>query len=335
MPAHLAGERRPGLGHAALDEGVARLPHLGPPAGLGHGVEQRLTRLHIGDHACARPLGEQVAREQDEQLVRPEHFPFAVHSAQAVAVAVERKAEVEALATHQIDELDQVFRHGRVRMVRGKGPVDLFVQQEMFARQQCREPGHDAPGRTVPGVPADTQPRPVARLLGQPRDIGVLDNGPGNRAPPLGEPACGGERPERPDALAEERLARHHHLEAVVVGRVVRAGDHDARVEAQLVHGEIEHRRRPETDAGHIDAGRGKPPHQRRLEAGRAQPAVMAHRCAPPSGPRQHGAESAAERQRIRLRQGLADNAARVVFPEETRVENMPGHSARPLPTPR
>ena len=72
------------------------LPHLRPPAGLGHGVEQRLARLHIGDDARARPLGKQVARQQDEQLVRPEHLSLAVHRAQAVAVAVERYAEVEA-----------------------------------------------------------------------------------------------------------------------------------------------------------------------------------------------------------------------------------------------
>ena len=84
-----------------------------------------------------------------------------------------------------------------------------------------------------------------------------------------------------------------------------------------MVHREIEHRRRPEADAGDLDAGGGQPFHQRRLEAGRAQPAVAADRRAPPAAPRQNGAEGAAEGGRIRLRQGLADNAARVVFPEE------------------
>ena len=314
---------------------MARLPHLRPPAGLGHGVEQRLARLHIGDDARARPLGQQVAREQDQKLVRPEHFPFAVHRAQAVAVAVERNAEVEALAPDQFYELGEVLRHGRVGMVGREGPVDGLVQQHVPARQSRREPRHDAPGRAVAGVPADAEPRAGASLLGKARDIGVLDSDLGDRAPALDKVTRGGERPERPDAFAEKGFARHHHLEAVIVRRVVRAGDHDARVEAQMVHGEIEHRRRPEADAGHVDAGGGKPFHQRRLQAGRTQPAVTAHRRALPAAPRQNGAEGAAEGGRIRLRQGLADNAARIVFPEECRVELVPRHNARPLPTPR
>jgi len=33
------------------------------------------------------------------------------------------------------------------------------------------------------------------------------------------------------DRLAEERLAAEHQLEAVMVGRVVRAGDHDAAID--------------------------------------------------------------------------------------------------------
>jgi len=335
MPAHLAGKRRPGLGHAALDEGVAGLPHLRPAARFGHGVEQRLARLHVRDDARARPLGKQVAREQDEQLVRPEHLALAVHRAQPVAVAVERDAEVQALAAHQFRQLGEVFRHGRIGMVGREGPVDGLVQQHVPARQPRREPRHDAPGRAVARVPADAESRSFAGLLGEARDIGILDSGLGDRAPALDKVTRSGERAERADALAEKGFARHHHLEAVIVRRVVRAGNHDARVEAQMVHGEIEHRRRPEADARHVDAGGGKPFHQRRLEAGRAQPAVTAHRRAPPAAPRQHGAEGAAEGGRIRLRQRLADDAARVVFPEEARVEVVPCHDARPLPTPR
>ena len=314
---------------------MARLPHLGPPAGLGHGVEQRLARLHIGDDARARPLGQQVAREQDEQLVCPEHVPFAVHRAQPVAVAVERNAEVKALAAHQIDKLDQVFRHGRVRMVGRECPVDFLVQQEMFARQLRREPGHDAPGRTVAGVPADAESRPVARLLGEARDIGVLHRRLRDRALPGRKIAGGRKRPQRPDMRAEKGLALQHHLEAVIVGRVVRSRHHDAAIQPQVIHREIEHRRRPEADAGDRDAGGGKPLDQRRFQTRRAQPAVTADRRAAPPAPHENGPESKTERQRIRFRQGLSDNAARIVFPEEARVENMPGHGARPLPTPR
>ena len=139
-------------------------------------------------------------------------------------------------------------------------------------------------------------------------------------------------QPKRLDALGEERLARHQHLEAVMVRRAMQSRHHDAAVQPQMAHGEIEHRRRPEADAGDINAGGGEAIDQRRLKAGRTYPAVIAHRRTRPAAAGQHGAEGV----RIRLLQGLADNAAaRVVFSEERRVEEDPGQSALPLPTPR
>ena len=79
----------------------------------------------------------------------------------------------------------------------------------------------------------------------------------------------------------------------------------------------------------------GQPLDQRRLQAGGAQPAVAADRRAPPPAPRQHGAEGAAERAGIRLPQRFADDAPGIVFAQETRVEDMPGHAGLPLPMPR
>ena len=58
------------------------------------------------------------------------------------------------------------------------------------------------------------------------------------------------------DVLAEEGAVLQHHLEAVVIGRVVAAGDHDAAVDVEHGLGIIKHRRRPEADADHVDAAR-------------------------------------------------------------------------------
>ena len=51
-----------------------------------------------------------------------------------------------------------------------------------------------------------------------------------------------------------------HHLEAVIIGRIVAAGDHDAAVDVELGLGIIEHRRRPEADPDDVDAARGRGP---------------------------------------------------------------------------
>ena len=47
------------------------------------------------------------------------------------------------------------------------------------------------------------------------------------------------------DALAEKGGAEQDHLEAVVIGRIVAAGDLDAAVHVELGFGEIGHRGRP------------------------------------------------------------------------------------------
>src|SRR3546814_11448842 len=56
------------------------------------------------------------------------------------------------------------------------------------------------------------------------------------------------------DVLAEEGAALEHHLEAVVIGRIVTAGHHDAAVHAQRRRGVIEHRRGAKADAHRSDA---------------------------------------------------------------------------------
>src|SRR3546814_6836384 len=62
-------------------------------------------------------------------------------------------------------------------------------------------------------------------------------------------------RAERLDVCAEEGRLLQDQLKAVVAGRIVRAGHHDAAIDVQRVGGEIEHRRRAATDVEGIDAG--------------------------------------------------------------------------------
>ena len=137
-------------------------------------------------------------------------------------------------------------------------------------------------------------------------------------------PVSGGRhRAELLDVLAEEGAAEEHHLEAVIVGRIVAAGDHDAAVHGQLGLGEIEHRRRPEPDPHHIDAAFGQAADQRRLQLRRAGAAVAADRDRAAAGAPDQGAEAAPDRLGIVRPQGFADHAADVIFAQGRRVESM------------
>ena len=57
------------------------------------------------------------------------------------------------------------------------------------------------------------------------------------------------------DGVARQGLAADDHFEAVVVRRVVRAGDHDAGIRVELIRCEVGHRRGDHAQVDHIDAG--------------------------------------------------------------------------------
>ena len=127
-------------------------------------------------------------------------------------------------------------------MMIGKAAVYLLVQQQMAARQAGREPRHRLARSPIPGIPGHGQGPAAAIILQQALDIGIehgmiLDRA--TRTP--GVAAGGGDFRDPFDRRAVEGPLAHHHLEAVVVGRVVGAGDHDAAVEGQRAYGEIEH----------------------------------------------------------------------------------------------
>ena len=60
---------------------------------------------------------------------------------------------------------------------------------------------------------------------------------------------------DRLDVVARQRRVVDHHLEAVVVGRVVAAGDHHAAAGAEVLGGEVRHRRGDHAEVDHVRAG--------------------------------------------------------------------------------
>ena len=247
------------------------------------------------------------------------------------------------LALHRVLKLHQVLRHGRVRMVGREGAVDRLVQQDVLARQRGVSASMTAPAAPLPASQATVSLRvaPPSIVLQQALDIGVARPVFSRRAV-----ARGDSRPWRPcvaellDVVAEERRLAEHHLEAVVVRRVVRAGDHHAAVE----------RRGRRTAKYSIGVGprpirttssplAARPSTRAASSSGELQPAVIADRdalaaaCAPPRC-RSRGRSRA----HPRGGQRLADDAADVVFAQDGAVELMrlrscrePAHALRRL----
>src|SRR5437588_4561143 len=116
-------------------------------------------------------------------------------------------------------------------MMGRKGAVDRLVQQNVPSGQTCGELLDDVAGCAVSRIPSDSQ-LPVAMIVArQPFDIILADRALFDPSSLLAR------RSQAPRRLAElldrrpvKRFTLEDEVETVVVGWVMRAGDHDAAV---------------------------------------------------------------------------------------------------------
>ncbi len=325
---HLAGERGTLLGHHGLDQRMAGLVHDRAAAEPRDLVEQRLAGLDVGDDRLARMAGQDLGRQDLQQLIAEQDPALAIDHADPVAIAIEGDAELGAVRADRLDQILEVLGHGGIGMVVREAAVDLGEQQMMLARQRRGQRLERLAGGAVAGVPDHLEGAPALEVLAQAPDIGVEHRAGRARAGAAREGAAGGDPAQLLDALAVERLLAPHHLEAVVIGRVVRAGDLDAAVGVQLMHREVQHRRRAAADLQHHGAGIDQAAADRVGQLGRAQAAVIAD-ADPALRGRQGGGVGAAKGVGIGREQGLADDAAHVVFAQDGRVETVRGAGRR------
>ena len=104
MAAHLACHGCAGLLHLGLDQGMAGLPHdriaaMGPDI-VVHG----LGAFDLGYERRTRTFREDVAGEDDHQLVSPQDVPLLVHDADPVGVAVKGDPEIGLVRFDGLDE---------------------------------------------------------------------------------------------------------------------------------------------------------------------------------------------------------------------------------------
>src|SRR6185437_306735 len=269
----------------------------------------------------ARPRLDDVAGEEHHELIAPQDAALAIDDADAVAVAVEGDAEIAAMRRHRRLELHEVLRLGRIRMMSREIAVDRLVEQHMLAGQVGGQADDGIAGGAVAGVPGYLERTLAVVVAHQTRDIGVEDAVLGDGSGTGGKIARRRDPTETLDVGPEERLLLDHHLEAVVVRRVVRAGDHDPGIDLQREGGEIEHRRRPQPDAHDIAAAFRQTANERRFQLGRAQPSVKPDGDTPQALLDENAREGTADGVRVGCGERVADDAPYVVFAQDGGVE--------------
>ena len=176
VAAHFPGEGGGDFGHLGLDEAVAGFEHHGDAAGAGDLVVEDLAGLDVGDDGGAGVGAQDVAGEDDHELVAEEHAAAVVDGADAVGVAVEADAEVGLGFQHGVDELFLVLGDGGVGVMGGEGSVDGAVEDGVVAGEFLEEFFEDFAGGAVGVVPDDAELAVAAvPVLDEAVDVGFGD----------------------------------------------------------------------------------------------------------------------------------------------------------------
>src|SRR3954464_14708708 len=101
-------------------------------------------------------------------------------------------------------------------MMRWKGAIYFFIEQQVPTRQPPRQFHRHRPSGTVARIPRNLEQAFAAIVLGEPLHIGIEYRRLSNRAAPRREIAARGDVAELADGVAMHGVLAQHHLEAVV-----------------------------------------------------------------------------------------------------------------------
>ncbi len=247
MRRDLAREQRVDLSHPLLDEGVTDTVDQRDAPCLLDRPRDGPARADVVDHRRTRLLVEHRAGEERRHEVARDELAGVVDEEAAVGVAVVRDAQVGALGARPLDDERPVLGEQRIRLVvreRAVGieeaPHDLELRKALEHLRQHR------PGHPVRRVDDDPEGPDRARVDEREhlRDEAVPDVRRGHRAATrdVAEP-CLRAAPHvlEPGVAADRERPGADDLHPGVLLRVVRCGDDDAAVEAELADGVVEH----------------------------------------------------------------------------------------------
>ncbi|ABA49073.1 hypothetical protein BURPS1710b_3142 [Burkholderia pseudomallei 1710b] len=325
VAAHLARERRARLAQLRLHERVARLPHQRLAALLAHPLREIARALHVVDDLRARVARQHFLGEQHQLAVRIDDLAVLRDDAEAVAVAVEREADLGIGRLQLRDHVLQVLRVRRVRVVVREVAVDVGEELDEFAAERLeqarRERARDAVARIDDELQRPREPDVADDAL----DVLIGDIVSLIRTVAGLETRVDDALVQALDLVAVNRGAAQDHLETVVVGRIVAARDDDARIDAALAarqrerhaRREVADGRRHHADVDDIDARRAQPVRERADELGPREPAVARDDDRVAALRAHFAAECAADRARDVGVERLADHAPNIVCLED------------------
>src|SRR3972149_10496182 len=244
--------------------------------GLANGFIEFARALHVIDDRAAGIACEYVAREQYHLSVGPDDVAIGRDHAEAIAVAIESETDVIAAAAHGINEFDEIFRFARIGVMIWKVSIDLAIEFGHVRAKASKQFRRVRPGDAVAAIDGDAHLAGEFDVAGYAIEIGaahvrvadfsgdcrlrqiVLDQAPAQIL----------------DRIAGQGFPGDHDFQAVVVRRIVAAGDAHTGTGRQMMRRKIKYRRRRLADVEDVAAGARQSARQRLYQLGSGKTTV-------------------------------------------------------------
>src|SRR6476660_5564195 len=197
------------------------LPHHRLAAMAADPRQQAARRLHVEADLRTGIARQHVGCKQHELTIRIDDLAVPGHHAESIAVAVERQSELAMTLRQRFDEIVQVLRHRGIGVMIGKGAVDLTIQLAYGAAQTPVELRSISPRDAVAAIDNDVEWALKPYVCNDALEVRLSDVGLAVTARAGGEPAGFDALTQALDRLSRERFARDHHLQPVVLRRIV------------------------------------------------------------------------------------------------------------------
>ena len=145
---------------------------------------------------------------------------------------------------------------GRIRMMIRESAIHITKQLDHFTAQHAVQVTSEGAGDAITGVNRNRHRPRQLDVTDDALQIGVTNIVPAIAASAAGKTAGNDGLVKRGNGLAINRFAAQYHFEAVVVGRVMTAGDHNAVCGTEHMGCVIQHRCSNHTQINYINACR-------------------------------------------------------------------------------
>src|SRR5690606_7714694 len=221
------------------------------------GTRHVTAAFDVEDDGGARLTRKYVACVKNQLAVGPDDLPGFGDHADTVRVAVESQAQLTVRCHDMADQVLQVVRIGGIGVVIGEVAVDVAEQRVDFTAERAEQALRQDAAHAVAAVQRHAHGALQLEITGHASDVVPYDIHGFALARHGGRFTAGQfhhEGLQVLDIVAVQCAAGHHHLEAVVVGRIVAACDGHAGSRLAHMRREIHQGRRHHADVHRVHA---------------------------------------------------------------------------------